>query len=206
MAAPSDRDPEPPRDREFKRWAAEFADGDADAGERLVEIVYRELRDLAGGFLTRERVDHTLAPTALVHEAWLRLAGQDRVSWQGRDHFLAVAAIAMRRVLVDHARAHKADRRGGGADVEPLATEVSASLRKEGVSVNTRIDLLTLDEGLDRLRDRSERASRIVELRFFGGLTEQEISQVLGVARSTVTLEWKAARAWLSSWMAKGAE
>ncbi|MCA8966700.1 MAG: hypothetical protein KDC48_17600, partial [Planctomycetes bacterium] len=134
----------------------------ADTGSALVDLAYRELRDLAGAFLSRERANHTLAPTALVHEAWLRLAGQDRVSWESREHFLAIAAIAMRRVLIDHARARRAGRRGGGEAIEPLATEIAASLRKEGVSVHTRIDLLTLDEGLDRLRERSERASRIV--------------------------------------------
>jgi len=180
------------------------ARGEAGAEERLLELVYRELRQLARSFLREERADHTLQATALVHEAWMRLIGQHSVSWQGRQHFFAVAAMAMRRVLVDHARAHRAERRGGGAGRAPLATGLAEAVEERGDGLFTHIDLLTLDEGLRRLEQHSERAARIVELRFFGGLTEKETAETLGVAPSTVTLEWKAARAWLSSWMQRG--
>ena len=187
-------------------WVEALTRGEAGAESQLMEIVYRELRKLARAFLQRERVDHTLQSTALVHEAWMRLMGQERVSWQGRNHFFAVASMAMRRVLVDHARAHKADRRGGGAQREPLGTGFSEPQQREGEELFTKIDMLTLDEGLEMLAQRSERAARIVELRFFGGLTEAETADTLGIARSTVTLEWKAARAWLSNWMKRGEE
>lgn len=180
-----------------------LASGDRDAGARLLDLVYGELRGLARDFLSRERADHTLQATALVHEAWMKLADQDRVSIQGRNHFFAVAALAMRRVLVDHARARVADRRGGGARREELATELADGLH-DATERWSQVDLLTLDDGLAELARRSDRAARIVELRFFGGMTEKQVADVLGVAPSTVTLEWKAARAWLSSWMNRG--
>ena len=147
MDRPDAADPDGGDD--FADFAAHLAgDGQRESSEQLIGAVYRELRSLARSQLARERDDHTLAPTALVHEAWLRLSGQARVQWESRDHFLAIAAMAMRRVLVDHARARRAERRGGGAALEPLATGISDSLRREGVTVSTHIDLLTLNEGL----------------------------------------------------------
>jgi len=184
-------------------WLEALARGDDAAGAPLSDLVYGELRGLARDFLSRERASHTLQPTALVHEAWMKLVDQDRVSWQGRNHFFAVAALAMRRVLVDHARARSADRRGGGVQREPLASDLGVLAGDEACS---RIDLLTLDEGLGALAAQSDRAARIVELRFFGGMTEKQVAEVLELAPSTVTLEWKAARAWLSAWMKRGDE
>lgn len=184
-------------------WLEALARGDDAAGAPLSDLVYGELRGLARDFLSRERASHTLQPTALVHEAWMKLVDQDRVSWQGRNHFFAVAALAMRRVLVDHARARSADRRGGGVQREPLASDLGALAGDEAWS---QIDLLTLDEGLGALEAQSARAARIVELRFFGGMTEKQVAEVLELAPSTVTLEWKAARAWLSAWMKRGDE
>jgi len=184
-------------------WLEALARGDDAAGAPLSDLVYGELRGLARDFLSRERASHTLQPTALVHEAWMKLVDQDRVSWQGRNHFFAVAALAMRRVLVDHARARSADRRGGGVQREPLASDLGVLAGDEAWS---RIDLLTLDEGLGALAAQSDRAARIVELRFFGGMTEKQVAEVLELAPSTVTLEWKAARAWLSAWMKRGDE
>lgn len=187
-------------------WVEALARGDEAAGAPLSDLVHDELRGLARDFLSRERGDHTLQATALVHEAWIRLVDQDRVSWQGRSHFFAVAALAMRRVLVDHARARMADRRGGGGKREPLATELGERLSDDASAGWSQDDLLTLDDGLGVLAGRSARAARIVELRFFGGMTEKQVAEVLGLAPSTVTLEWKAARAWLSAWMKRGDE
>lgn len=185
-------------------WVEAVARGEEGAEAALFEVVYSELRQLARSFLQRERTDHTLQSTALIHEAWIRLVDQDQEAWRGKKHFFAVAALAMRRVLVDHARAHTADRRGGGAQREPLATELAVPRRGEGDEAWTQIDLLTLHEGLEKLAERSERAARIVEMRFFGGMTEKDVAEVLGLAPSTVTLEWKASRAWLSTWMNRG--
>lgn len=189
---------------EASLWVEALTRGEEGAEAALFEVVYSELRQLARSFLQRERSDHTLQSTALIHEAWIRLVDQDRLAWQGRNHFFAVAALAMRRVLIDHARAHTAERRGGGAPRQSLATELGVSLREDSGDVWTQVDLLTLHEGLERLADRSERAARIVEMRFFGGMTEKDVAEVLGIASSTVTLEWKASRAWLSSWMNRG--
>ena len=162
---------------------------DSPTSDELLGRVYDELRRLATSYLRRERVDHTLQPTALVHEAYLRLAAQD-VSWRNREHFVSVAAQMMRRVLVDHARGHVRDKRGGGlklaiADMDCLAPA-------EGN------DLLALDEALQRLARRYPQKSRVVELRFFGGLSIEETARVLQVSDSTVERDWKFARAWLA--------
>jgi RNA polymerase sigma factor (TIGR02999 family) len=203
VTASDETDPRPTKD-DASLWVAALERGETGAESQLLDLVYTELRGLANSFLQRERADHTLQSTALVHEAWMRLVDQDRVTYTGRNHFFAVAALAMRRVLVDHARARHADRRGGGAQREPLATELAESLRDGGAELWTHIDLLTLDEGLEVLAQRSRRAARIVELRFFAGMTEKEVAEVVGIAASTVTLEWRAARAWLSNWMKRG--
>jgi len=158
--------------------------------EGLLPLVYAELRDMADRQLRRENPGHTLSPTALVHEAYIRLVDQTRVQWQDRAHFFAVASLAMRRVLVDHARRHRAARRGGG--VRPLA------LDEVEIPIQERAEVLVaLDEALDRLVRLDERLARVVELRFFGGLTEPEAAEVLGVVERTVRRDWVKARAWL---------
>jgi len=173
--------------------------GDTGASERLLEVVYAELRNLAASALRRERAGHTLQPTALVHEAWLRLVGRTDDHWDCRARFLGTAALAMRRVLVDHARARLRDKRGGGLEREPLDSRIAA-----GHDDLERLDVLALDQGLEELARLSPRAARVVELRFFAGLTEEEAAGVLGVSQPTVARDWRAARAWLSDWMLRG--
>lgn len=159
-------------------------------GDELVVAVYDALRALADSYLRRERPDHTLQPTALVHEAYLRLADQTEVRWQSREHFIAVAATMMRRVLVNHAVGRNRDKRGGGVRKLSLA---DAELVAEG----GRIDLLELDDALGRLAAQYPQEGRVVELRFFGGLTIAETADVLGISDSTVERAWDFARAWL---------
>lgn len=177
---------------------AAWHDGDPDALGRLMPLVYRELRRLAVHSLHGERQDHTLQPTALVHEAYLRLAGGAVPHWQDRVHFFAVAAQVMRRLLVDHARARRTDKRGGGARRLPL----EAALEIGAPGAGDPELLLALDRALDELAAHDARKARIIELRFFGGLTQEETAEVMGVATSTVILEARLARAWLYRRMA----
>jgi RNA polymerase sigma factor (TIGR02999 family) len=164
--------------------------GDLRARDDVLPLVYRELRRRAAGYLRRERPDHTLQPTALVHEAYLRLVGQDRVAWRNRAQFFGVAAQMMRRILVDHARAHKAAKRPGAA--------LKVILDDRAGATNPRAwDLLALDEALNTLQSFDPRLSQIVELRYFGGLSEEAVADVLAISRSTVTREWQTARTWL---------
>ena len=156
----------------------------------LVPAVYDELRALAAGFLGRESAGHTLQPTALVHEAYLRVLQQTGVHWKNPGHLRAVSAQAMRRVLVDHARARRADKRGGGARAVTLSTALLADGDRAGT------DVLALEEALEKLGERSERQARIVELRFFGGFTIPETADLLGVSETTVEDDWRFARAW----------
>lgn len=165
--------------------------GDASATEHLFTIVYGALRTLAEKFLRSERHGHTLQPTALVHEAFLNLMRGETPDWRDRAHFFAVAARAMRRVLINHALAKKALKRGGDRQRTPLSIVVSPDAPQP-------IDLLALDEALTALADRDERQARIVELRFFAGLTNKEVADVLEVSLRTVEGEWSMARAWLS--------
>ena len=168
----------------------ESVTGDShSARDELITNVYDELRRLATFYLRRERADHTLQPTALVHEAYMRLAAQERVEWRNREHFLSVAATMMRRVLVDHARGHRRDKRWGGQKLR--LTEVDGCADEE-------VDLVALDEALRRLARRHPQKSRIVELRFFGGLSVEETASILNVSDSTVARDWKFARAWLA--------
>jgi RNA polymerase sigma factor (TIGR02999 family) len=164
--------------------------GDRTAFERLFPLVYADLRQMAHRHLAGERPDHSLATTDLVHEAYLRLVDQKRVEWADRAHFFGVAAQAMRRVLVDHARRHQAQKRGGKRQRVTL---------DDGLAVaDERADLLVaLDEALDRLTAVDERLARVVELRFFGGLTEPETAEVLGVTDRTVRRDWVKAKGWL---------
>jgi RNA polymerase sigma-70 factor, ECF subfamily len=172
---------------------AAWHDGDPDALGHLMPLVYTELRRLATRSLDGERRDHTLQPTALVHEAYLRLAGGAVPRWQDRVHFFAVAAQVMRRLLVDHARARRTDKRGGGARRLPL--EAALEIGPPGAGDPEL--LLALDMALDELAAHDVRKARIIELRFFGGLTQEETAEVVGVATSTVILEARLARAWL---------
>ena len=168
----------------------EWSDGDKDAPARLMPLVYDELRKLAGRYLSRERSDHTLQATALVHEAYLQLVDQTQVSWQSRAHFYGFAAQAMRHILVDHARARAADKRGGGA--------VKLDLEEADILPEQRAtEIVALDDALKVLAKFDERKSKIVELRFFGGLTEEEIATHLGISERTVKRDWKMARLWL---------
>jgi RNA polymerase sigma-70 factor (ECF subfamily) len=197
---PHPDDGSPPQPGEVTRLLGALAAGKDGAADRVIEMVYAELKGLADGALRSERDDHTLQPTALVHEAWVKLSSQDAVVWQNRSHFLGIASLAMRRVLVDHARMRKRDKRGGGARREELVTEFS----QEAGPLGKDLDVLALHEGLDQLKAHSERAAKVVELRFFAGLTEEETAEVLGVTRPTVTRDWRAARAWLATWMSDG--
>lgn len=164
--------------------------GDQSALDRLVPLVYDELRRMAARQLRRERTDHTLQPTALVHEAWLRLAQTDRLTWQNRAHFLGVASELMRRILVDSARRHKAEMRGGGETRLALDEALGVSNQKE-------VGLLALDDALTSLAALDPRQSRIVELKYFGGLEIEEIAEVVGISPATVKRDWQWARAWL---------
>lgn len=158
--------------------------------EELIVRVYDKLRRLAAYYLRRERSDHTLQPTALVHEAYMRLAAQEDVDWRNQEHFVGVAAAMMRRVLVDHARGHKRDKRWGGLKLSLAEAYDHAESEPE--------DLVVLDEALRRLARRYPQKSRVVELRFFGGLSIQETAHILQVSDSTVERDWKFARAWLA--------
>lgn len=163
--------------------------GDPEAMDRLFPLVYEELRRLAHAQLRRERPGHTLGTTGLVHETYVRMVDQTRVEWRDRGHFLMVAAWAMRRILVDYARRNRAARRGGGSVRFTLDADVPAAERGEM--------LLALDEALERLAALDRRLSQVVEYRYFGGLTEEETAEVLGVTRRTVQRDWAKARGWL---------
>jgi len=168
------------------RWRA----GDQEALETLVPLVYKELREIAHYHLQRERPGHTLQSAALVHEAYLRLADQKPFEAENRAHFLAVASRLMRQILVDYARSHAAAKRGADLRVELDATLVLAQERNA--------EVVALDEALNRLTQMDEQQGQIVELRFFGGLSIEEIGDVLGISRSTVKREWNVAKAWLA--------
>ena len=172
------------------RLLVDWDKGDAAAHEQILALVYDELRRIAAAYLRRERSDHTLQPTALVHEAYLRLVDQRQVDWKNRAQFVGLAAVMMRRILVNHARDRAAAKRGGDAQRMPLTLAGNALQRPE-------VDVLALHEALDRLAAIDARKSRIVELKFFGGLTTGEISAALEVSPATVEREWSFARAWL---------
>jgi RNA polymerase sigma factor (TIGR02999 family) len=169
--------------RLLQHWSC----GDKEALNELVPLVYRELRRLAAAYLRRERRDHTLQPTALVHEAYLRLVDQARVDCHTRAQFFGIAANLMRQILVNHAKRHRAAKRGGGNRV---TLEEAA-----GVVLQREANLIALDGALERLALLDPRQSRIVELRFFGGLTEDEVAEIVGVSPFTVKRDWRIARA-----------
>jgi RNA polymerase sigma factor (TIGR02999 family) len=167
-----------------------WTNGNRAALEELIPVVYPELRRIAGRYLRRERLGHTLQPTALVHEAYVKLIDQDRAQWQNRAQFFGVAAQLMRRILVDHARERAADKRGGGVRPVTLVDAMAAS-------PDRGIDVLALDEALERLTALYPEQGRLVELRYFGGLTIEETGEVLGISPATVKRQWTVARAWL---------
>jgi RNA polymerase sigma factor (TIGR02999 family) len=174
-------------------------DGDREAGDRLMQAVYEDLRKKAAAFLRRERAGHTLQPTALVHETYLRLVDQKRVVWQNRAHFLGVAAGMMRRILIDHARGHKAVKRGGGGTRVTLGEALAATGPRD-------FDLLALDEALQELEALDARQSRVVELRAFGGLSVEETAEVMDLSPATVKRYWSFARAWLARRMSSATD
>src|SRR5262249_7758923 len=170
----------------LSRWR----DGDARALDELTPLVYDELHRLAAPYMRRERTDHTLQPTALVHEAFLRLTGVRQANFQNRIHFFGAAAHVMRRILVDHARQHRAAKRGHGDSALQLDEAMA-------VGIDLRFDLVSLDDALRRLTTIAERPARVVELRYFGGLSVEETATALGIAPATVKRDWAFARAWL---------
>jgi RNA polymerase sigma factor (TIGR02999 family) len=169
---------------------SQLTQGNQDAAEKLIPVVYDELKRLARSYMRRERPDHTLQTTALVHEAYLKLVRQQSVNWQGRSHFFGIAAQLMRRILVDHARGHLRKKRGGAKVVLPLDEALVFSPEHSE-------ELVKLNEALERLSKLDPRQGRIVELRFFGGLSVEETSEFLGVSAKTVKRDWAVAKAWL---------
>ena len=179
-----------PQAGDATRVLTELSRGDRAAADRLLPLVYEELRELAARWMRRERRDHTLQPTALVHEAYLRLIDQSRVGWRDRVHFFAVAAAMIRRILVDHARSHATAKRGGGRRRIGLEDEAIAAGGPD-------LDLLALDDALDALGELNERQRKVVEMRYFSGLTIEETAEALGVSPTKAKAEWRMARAWL---------
>jgi len=179
-------------DAQLTRLLEAWQSGDSAAGDKLVPLVYAELRRIAAAKMRAERGGHTLQPTALVHEAWLRLMNQHGSGWQNRDQFFAIAAQAMRRILVDHARKRHAAKRGDGdasVDLDEVSRALAVTLPDER--------LLALDEALKGLAALDERQARIIELRFFAGLSVEETASVLGISPTTVKRDWATGRAWL---------
>jgi RNA polymerase sigma factor (TIGR02999 family) len=167
----------------------DWSRGDQGALETLTPLVYQELRRLAAGYMRRERPDHTIQTTALVHEAYLRLVDQ-RTEWKGRSHFFAIAAQMMRRILLDYAKQQKSSKRGSG--IHPVSIDEPLLLIQERSS-----DLVALDDALSALSELEPQRARIVELRYFGGLSNEEIAEVIGLSPATVQRQWAGARAWL---------
>jgi RNA polymerase sigma factor (TIGR02999 family) len=174
----------------------ELSNGDRGAVDNLLPVIYDELRKLAAQYLRRERPDHTLQPTALVHEAYLRLVDQTRVNWQNRAHFFGVAAQIMRRLLVDHARKHNAEKRGDEFQKLSLDENIDRAVERSA-------ELIALDNALKAFAVFDEQKARIVELRYFGGLSIEETADVLGVAPTTIKRHWRLAKAWLYGEMQK---
>lgn len=171
----------------LERWG----NGDAEVLDDLMPLVYNELRRQAAGYLRRERSNHTLQPTALINEAYLKLINVRDVKWQNRSHFFAIAARVMRRILVDYARERKREKRGGAAENVPLDEALTI------VSQGKSVDLVALDEALNKLATFDERQAKVVELRYFSGLSIDETAEVLKVSDVTVRRDWNTAKAWL---------
>ena len=177
-------------DREVTQLLIDWSDGDRGALDAMMPLVYTELRRMAASYLRRERSDHTLQPTALVNEAYIRLIDQHRANWQNRAQFFGVAAQMMRRILINHANERVAAKRGGGA----MKVSLSEAESEREIS---DASLLALDESLTRLAQLDSRKARIIELKFFGGLTTADIGEVMQLSHATIEREWVLARAWL---------
>jgi RNA polymerase sigma-70 factor, ECF subfamily len=187
---PPPSDPPSPPTGDVTRLLDRVNAGDREALSDLLPMVYEELRSLASRYLSRERTDHTLQPTSLVHEAYLKLIDQNRAKWESRGHFMAIAATAMRRILVNHARDRKRLKRGGGSAREVLGDDASSLTSPD-------LDLVALDDALEKLATIDPRKVRIVEARFFVGLNVEDTAMLMGVSASTVKREWEFARIWL---------
>ena len=181
---------------EITRLLEAWSSGDPDAAEQVLPLVYDELKAIARNYFRRERRDHTLQATALVHEAWVRLVESSGARFESRSHFVGLLAHVMRRVLVDHARGHNRAKRGGQA--------ARVTLVESDAVVGPEIELMELDEALDRLAGMDPRRAKIVELRFFGGLSIDETAEALDISPKTVTRQWRLARAWLHRRLAEG--
>ena len=185
------------RASEITQWLLAWSDGRRDALDHLAPLVYDDLRRLAARYMRRESADHPLQPTALVHEAYLRLIDQHKVKWRNRAHFYGVAASMMRRILVDDARTRRAEKRGGGWERVTLDEELGPAAPRD-------VDVLALHEALERLAAFDPQQARIVELRYFGGLTIEEAAEVIGISPATVVREWTIAKAWLRADLSTG--
>jgi RNA polymerase sigma-70 factor, ECF subfamily len=183
---------------EITELLAKMKLGNPDAEAHLISLIYGQLRRIAGSCMRNERSDHSLQPTALVHEAYLKLRNMNAIDWQSRSHFLAVSANAMRRVLVDHARAKHARKRG--LEWNQVSIEVG-----ELTAVESSVNIVELDEALGRLETFDRRQAKVVEMRFFGGLSEDEIGAELGISERTVKRDWRIAKAWLYGELSQGA-
>ena len=183
--------------RQVTELLVRWRKGDRQALDALIPLVYEELRRIAQHFLQREKPGHTLQSTALVHEAYVRMVGQNLPEWQSRAHFFGIAAQLMRQILVDHARARQAVKRGG--DVFKLSLDEGSALPEQ-----RDLDLIALDDALKSLTELDPQQSRIVELRYFAGLTIEDTSEVLGISPATVKRDWATARAWLQREMMRG--
>jgi RNA polymerase sigma-70 factor, ECF subfamily len=175
---------------EITQLLARMKDGNHDAEERLIALIYGELRRIAARYMRNERPDHSLQPTALVHEAYLKLRKMNAIDWQSRSHFLAVSAHTMRQILVDHARAKNAGKRGVDWNQVTFTGQIAAAAEPP-------VNIVELDEALARLESFDQRQAKVVEMRFFGGLSEDEIGAELGISERTVKRDWRIARAWL---------
>src|SRR5262245_41691186 len=182
---------EPDRPNQVTRLLIDWKQGDANALDQLIPLVYQELRQLAGGYLRSERLDHTLQPTAMLHEAYLRMVDQQMPEWQSRAHFFGVAARLMRQILVDHARTHKASKRG--AALQKITLDDALPV----YNYESKATILSLDEALTRLASFDERKARVIEMRAFGGMSVEDAALALGVSEPTIKRDMRMAQAWL---------
>ena len=183
--------------RNITRMLKDWSGGNREALDELLPFVYNELHRQASRYLRRERNDHTLQTTALINEAYMKLIDQSEVEWQNRAHFFAIAAQTMRRILVDYARTRKREKRGGDDVKLQLDDAMNVSTKEKS------IDLVALDEALNRLAEFDERQAKVVELRYFSGMTEEETAEVLGISPATVRRDWNMAKAWLYGQLSK---
>lgn len=193
--------PDSPQNQPVTRLLVQWSGGDEAALDELTALLYRELRSLAQRHLRRERSNHTIQRTALVHEAFVRLIHQESVDWRGRGHFFALASTLMRRILVDHARARLTSKRGAGQEVHSLE-----EIDDDTVAENTDSDenITAIDSALTRLAAIDDRQVQVVQMRYFGGLTIEETAQALDISEATVKREWTVARAWLKRELSRG--